>query len=119
MTDDPLACGDLIAWHRYAYGKAAAGDGDFAAAEELFEQALEQAPGWPPAWFALGEAREKLGDVEGAADAFRKTLEADPSDAQGAGPRLALIQRGEPRAPCPGPMSRASSTITRRISTRI
>ncbi len=96
MTADPLACVDLIAWRRYAYGKAAANDGDFAAAAEMFEQALEQAPDWPPASFALAEAREKLGDVDGAADAFRKTLEADPSDAQGALPRLALIGRADP-----------------------
>ena len=96
MTADPLACVDLIAWRRYAYGKAAANDGDFAAAAEMFEQALEQTPDWPPASFALAEAREKLGDVDGAADAFRKTLEADPSDAQGALPRLALIGRADP-----------------------
>jgi hypothetical protein len=49
------------------------------------------------AWFALGEAREKLGDAEGAADAI--PLAADPSEAQGAAARLALIGRGEaPRA---------------------
>ena len=100
MTD-PLACGDLIAGRRYAYGKAAAEDGDWAAAAEMFEQALEQAPGWPPAWFGLGEAREKLGDVEGAADAFRRTLETDPSDAQGAGPRLALLGKAEPPSALP------------------
>ena len=96
MTDDPLACVDLIAWRRYAYAKAAAEDGDFATAAEMFEQALEQAPDWPPAWFALAEAREKLGDVDGAADAFRKSLEADPSDVQGAAARLALLGEAEP-----------------------
>jgi predicted TPR repeat methyltransferase len=94
MTHDPLACADLIATRRYAYGKAAADDGDWAAAAEMFEQALEQAPNWPPAWFALGEAREKLDDLEGAADAFRATLAADPSDTQGATARLALIGAG-------------------------
>ena len=31
MTD-PLACGDLIAYRRYAYGRAAAEDGDWAVA---------------------------------------------------------------------------------------
>ena len=30
----------------------------------MLEQALERAPDWPPALFALGEAREKLGDAE-------------------------------------------------------
>ena len=95
MAHDPLACGDLIAERRFAYAKAAAEDGDWSAAAEIFEQALERAPHWAAAWFALGEAREKLGDVEGAADAFRSALAADPSDAQGAAARLALIGRGE------------------------
>ena len=98
---DPLACGDLIAWRRFAYGRAAAEDGDFAAAAEMFEQALDKAPDWAPAWFALAEARQALGDPAGAAEAFRKTLEADPADAQGAGARRALIGAGEPPTALP------------------
>ena len=71
----------------------------WSAAAELFEQALELAPHWAAAWFALGEAREKLGDLDAAAQAFRETLVADPTDAQGAMARLALIGRGDaPRA---------------------
>jgi predicted TPR repeat methyltransferase len=97
VTHDPLACADLIAHRRYAYGKAALEDGDWAAAAEIFEQTAELAPGWAPAWFALGEARERLGDIEGAAAAFRATLEADHSDALGAAPRLALL--GDEDAP--------------------
>lgn len=95
MTHDPLASGDLIAELRFAYAKAAAQQGDFRAAAELFEQALERAPHWAPAWFALGEARENLGDLDAAARAFRATLAADPADAQGAIARLALIGRGD------------------------
>jgi predicted TPR repeat methyltransferase len=99
MAHNPLVCGDLIADRRYAYGKDAAEDGDWRTAAEIFEQALERAPHWAAAWFALGQAREKLGDAEGAANAFRSALAADPSDAQGAAARLALIGRGEaPRA---------------------
>jgi predicted TPR repeat methyltransferase len=95
VTDDPLASGDLIAERRFAYAKAAAEEGDFGAAAELFEQALELAPHWAAAWFALAEAREKLSDLEAAAQAFRETLVADPADAQGATARLALIGRGD------------------------
>jgi predicted TPR repeat methyltransferase len=99
MARDPLAAGDLIAERRFAYAKAAAEEGDWGAAAELFEQALERAPDWAAAWFALGEAREKLGNVEAAARAFRETLVADPADAQGAMARLALIGQGDaPRA---------------------
>ena len=54
---DPLACPDLIAHVRYAYAKAAAEDGDWAVAAELFEQAAERAPRWAPTWFALGDDR--------------------------------------------------------------
>ena len=95
MTEDPLVSGDLIAGRRFAYARAAAAEGDFSAAAELFEQTLERAPRWAGAWFALGDAREKLGDLDGAAHAFRMSLELDPADAQGATARLALIGRGE------------------------
>jgi predicted TPR repeat methyltransferase len=95
MTRDPLASGDLIAERRFAYARAAAEDGEWGEAAELFEQTLERAPNWAAAWFALGEAREKLGDLDAAAQAFRISLVADPADAQGARARLALIGRGE------------------------
>ena len=93
MAHDPLACRDLIAERRFAYGKATAEEGDLSAAAELFEQTLERAPDWAAAWFALGEAREKLGDLDAAAQAFRETLAADPADSQGVAARLALIGR--------------------------
>jgi predicted TPR repeat methyltransferase len=99
MANDPLASGDLIAERRFAYARAAADEGDFHAAAEVLEQALERAPGWAAAWFALGEARERLGDVDAAAEAFRATLRSDPADAHGAMARLALIGRAKaPRA---------------------
>jgi predicted TPR repeat methyltransferase len=107
VTHDPLACDDLIAHRRYAYAKAAGADGDWAAAADIFEQAAEQAPGWAPAWLALGEARERLGDIEGAAKAFRATLQADPSDALGAAPRLALIGAAE------GPLALPEAYVAR------
>jgi predicted TPR repeat methyltransferase len=98
---DPLACGDPIVDRRYAYARAAAGDGDWAAAADVLEQALERAPAWPPALFALGEAREKLGEREGAVSAFRACLAADPADAMGAAARLTLLGEGEPARDLP------------------
>jgi predicted TPR repeat methyltransferase len=92
---DSLNCDDPIAQRRFAYARSAAKDGDFAAAAEVLEQTMELAPNWAAAWFALGEAREKLGDGQAAAAAFRATLRLDPNDAQGAGPRLALIEKRE------------------------
>lgn len=95
MSRDPLACGDLIAGRRFVYAKAAAEEGDFRAAAEVLQQALERAPDWATAWFALGEAQARLGDLDAAAEAFRAALRLDPADAQGAAARLALIGRGD------------------------
>jgi predicted TPR repeat methyltransferase len=94
VARDPLASSDLIAERRFAYAKAAAKDGDWSAAADLYEQTVEQEPHWAAAWFALGEAQEKLGDLDAAARAFRGSLAADAADAQGAAARLALIGRG-------------------------
>ncbi len=96
MAHDPLASGDLVAGRRFTHAKALARQGDFGAAADLFEQALEREPRWAAAWFALGEMREKLGDFDAAAEAFRTALGADPADAQGAMGRLALIGRADP-----------------------
>jgi predicted TPR repeat methyltransferase len=104
---DPLAAGDLIAERRFAYAKAAAEEGDWSAAADMYEQTVEQAPHWAAAWFALGEAREKLSDLDAAARAFREALVADPADAQGAMARLALIGQGDaPRALPPAYVAR-------------
>jgi predicted TPR repeat methyltransferase len=92
---DPYLCPDPLAERRYAYARAAAQDGDWQAAAEVLEQALERAPAWAPALFSLAEAREKLGDARAAASAYAATLRADPADAQGAGPRLARLEQRE------------------------
>ena len=86
---DPFDCPDPLAERRYAYARAAAEDGDWQAAAEV----LERAPNWAPALFALAEAREKLGDAVAAASAYAATLRADPADAQGAGLRLARLEK--------------------------
>ena len=44
---------------------------------------------------------QELGGLAGAAAAFRRTLEADPSDAQGAAARLAQFGEPEPPAALP------------------
>ena len=57
MTKDALACGDLLAYRRYAHARSAAEENDWRA----------------------------------AAEAFRAALGVDPSDAQGAAARRALL----------------------------
>ncbi len=88
---DPLDCPDPLAERRYAYARAVAAEGDWPAAADLLAQALELAPGWSPAWFALGEARERLGDAAGAAAAYGAALDFDPRDRQGVAARLAQL----------------------------
>ncbi len=83
--------GDLIADRRYEYAQSASADGDHAAAADLLQQTLELAPGWPPAWFALGEARLALKDADGARKAYERCRALDPADEQGAGVALAAL----------------------------
>jgi predicted TPR repeat methyltransferase len=83
--------GDLLADQRYAYARAAAEDGDYAAAADLFEQTLELVPDWPAAWFALGEAFEKLKNRDKAVEAFTRALAIDPADELGAALHLARL----------------------------
>ena len=45
----------------------------------LYERALSARPNLAAAWFRLGEARRECGDTLRAIDAFRRTLEIDPS----------------------------------------
>jgi len=91
-----LSSGDLIADRRYAWAQDLESKGDLRGAAELLEQALELTPGYASAWFALGELREKLGDKNGAAAAYRKAREADPDDRHGAVLNLMRLKAAEP-----------------------
>ena len=84
--------GDLTADRRYAFAQDFFARGDFAAAADLFTQTLELAPRFAPAWFALGEAYEKLDRKADAIAAFEKVLQHDANDPYGAS--LRLVQLG-------------------------
>lgn len=96
----------MTADSRYAYARAAAADGDWRAAAEVLEQALERAPNWASAWFSLGEARLKLGETQRAAAAFDAALAADPADTHGAANHLALLRGGAPHSIPPAYVAR-------------
>ncbi|WP_458758306.1 methyltransferase domain-containing protein [Afipia sp. TerB] len=87
-----LSSGDLIADRRYDFARDFQLRGDLIAAVELMAQAVELAPRFASAWFALGELREKLGERSGAIDAYRHARDADPEDRHGA--KLRLIRLG-------------------------
>jgi predicted TPR repeat methyltransferase len=91
-----ITSGDLIADRRYSRARDYAADGDLAAAADLYVQATELAPGFASAWFALGEAREALGDREGARAAYARAHEADPQDRHGAALHLARLGAADP-----------------------
>ena len=86
-----ISSGDLIADRRYDFARGYAAAGDLSAAADLYAQAVERAPHFASAWFALGETREALGDVDGARAAFEQARAADPQDRHGAALHLARL----------------------------
>src|SRR3954469_24483917 len=86
----------MLADRRYALARDYAADGDLAAAADLYRQAAELAPGFASAWFALGEAREALGDRDGARAAFARAQATDPEDRHGAALHLARLGAADP-----------------------
>jgi predicted TPR repeat methyltransferase len=66
--------------------------GDHAGAADLLTQAIEVAPRFASAWFALGELRDKLGQRDGAIAAFQQVCALDAEDRLGAG--LHLVRLG-------------------------
>nr|WP_298096551.1 methyltransferase domain-containing protein [uncultured Shinella sp.] len=102
MTSPHFSSGDLIADRRADYARMFAESGEFAEAQEIMEQALEQVPGWAAGWFRLAEYAEKSGRKEAAAAALEKVIALDPSDIFGASLKLAVLGMAE--APAAPPM---------------
>lgn len=91
-----LSSGDLIADRRFSFARELAARGDVDGAADLLRQAIERAPAFASAWFALGEAQERLGEREAAIAAFRQALACDPDDRHGAALRLVRLGAGDP-----------------------
>ncbi|MEZ2144200.1 methyltransferase domain-containing protein [Bradyrhizobium sp. DN5] len=88
-----LTSGDLMADRRFEFARDLQLKGDLPAAANLLEQAIELAPDFTSAWFALGEIRQQLGERDKAIAAFREARRSDPGDQHGAG--LHLVRLGE------------------------
>lgn len=86
-----FSSGDILADRRANYAKLLAEEGDFAAAAELMEQALERVPDWRAGWFQLGEFREKAGARNDAITAFEQVLQMAGDDIFGAQLKLAVL----------------------------
>jgi predicted TPR repeat methyltransferase len=94
-----VSSGDLIADRRFAIAQELLARGDLAGAADLLVQAIEAAPRFVSAWFALGEVHEKLGSRDDAVAAFQEVCALDAEDRLGAG--LHLVRLG---ALAPGDM---------------
>jgi predicted TPR repeat methyltransferase len=94
-----ISSGDLRADARYERGRQYGAEGDLAAAADLFAQAVEIAPDFAAAWFALGAAREALGEREAAVAAFTRACLADRLDIAGAELHLARLTGKTPAMP--------------------
>src|SRR5262245_6329328 len=88
--------GDLLADRRYAFAMSLAARGDAQGAMDLLAQAVEIAPNFSSAWFALGELREQFGDRPGAILAYRCAQSTDPDDRHGAKLRLVRLGAEQP-----------------------
>eukprot|EP01037_Dinobryon_pediforme_P007011 gene7011-7080_t len=80
--------GQTKADRRYDYAAGLASEGEFAAAADLYAQALELAPEWAACWFAYGDMLEKLHNPDEACSAFAKVLALMPDDPFGASVHL-------------------------------
>ncbi len=94
--------GDLIADRRFAIAQELLARDDPAGAADLLVQAIEAAPRFVSAWFALGELRETAGARDEAIAAFQQVCALDAEDRLGAG--LHLVRLG---ALAPGDMPSA------------
>jgi predicted TPR repeat methyltransferase len=101
MTGGPLfvSSGDVNADQRYRSALACVARRDFAGAIEMLLQAVEAAPAFATAWFALGAIRDNLGDRDGAIAAWQSARDADPDDYHGARLQLARLGAGERSPP--------------------
>lgn len=91
FADFFMSCCDLAAHRRLEFGLALMAEGDPAAAVSVFEQALELAPEWPEARFALADALHAAGRRDEAVAAYTAYLARDAADVMGAAIRLALL----------------------------
>ena len=83
-----LSSGNLIADRRYDFGRDLQLRGDLAGAADLMAQAVELAPDFASAWFALGDLREQLGERDAAIAAYERARATDSDDQHGAKMRL-------------------------------
>ena len=66
----PVTSGDLILDRRFEWARESLAAGDAGAVSDMLGDVVRSAPRFAPAWFLLAEARETLGDRDGAIEAY-------------------------------------------------
>ncbi len=94
-----LSSGNLVADRRADYARMLGESGDFQAAADVMQQALELVPDWTAGWFQAGGYHEKAGNSESAINAFDRVLLASPKDQFGARLKLAHLRGQTVEAP--------------------
>jgi predicted TPR repeat methyltransferase len=79
-----VTSGNMTADRRYEFAQQYFKRGDLDAAADVMAQAVELAPHFAAAWFALGEINDARGKREDAIAAFRKARDHDREDRHGA-----------------------------------
>jgi predicted TPR repeat methyltransferase len=79
-----VTSGNMTADRRYEFAQQYWKRGDLDAAADVMAQAVELAPEFAAAWFALGEIHDARGRREEAIAAFRKARDHDREDRHGA-----------------------------------
>lgn len=79
-----VTSGNMTADRRYEFAQQYFKRGDLDAAADVMAQAVELAPHFAAAWFALGEINDARGKREEAIAAFRKARDHDRDDRHGA-----------------------------------
>jgi predicted TPR repeat methyltransferase len=79
-----VTSGNMTADRRYEFAQQYFKRGDLDAAADVMAQAVELAPHFAAAWFALGEINDARGRREEAIAAFRKARDHDRDDRHGA-----------------------------------
>lgn len=93
-----VTSGNMTADRRYEFAQQYWKRGDLDAAADVMRQAVELAPHFAAAWFALGEIQDARGRREEAIAAFKQARDHDREDRHGASlhlMRLGVEQLGE------------------------